>query len=219
MKKIYELFQNQTIIVKNYIDKILKKKYIRYNKFDYFFSLLLIKKFDKKLKICVNYKILNAIIIKNRNASFLLKNIFIKFCFVKIYNKFDIITIFNKIYIRENNQHKIVFITKYNLFKYVVMFFELYNASKIFQNFINETFREYLNEFCIIYLDNILVYNDNLKKYIMYINLVLKKLKQIDFYLNIRKCQFHIIKIKYFNFVIIIENIKINLNKIQIIQN
>ena len=99
--------------------------------FEYTIPILIIKKSNKKFRICINYKILNKFIIKNRNTFFLIKNILIKLCFIKYYNKFDIITIFNEIRIRQNNKKKTFFI-KYNLFEYIVMFFELYNVFDIF---------------------------------------------------------------------------------------
>jgi len=61
---------------------------------------------------------------------------------------------------RKSNKHKIVFITRYNLFKYVIILFELCNALNLFQVFINETFRKHLDDFCIVYLNKILIYNN-----------------------------------------------------------
>ena len=94
--------------------------------------MLIIKKSNNKLRICVNYKVLNKLIIKNRNAFFLIRNILIKLCFVKYFNKFDIIAIFNEIQMRYNDKKKTTFFIKYDFFEYVVMLFELYNASRTF---------------------------------------------------------------------------------------
>ena len=71
--------------------------------------------------------------------------------------------------------------------------------------------------FCTAYLNNILVYNNNKKDYIEYVKKILKKLKNTGFYLNINKCKFHVISVKYLKFIIIIKKFKIDLAKIDII--
>lgn len=111
---------------------MLIKEFIRFNYFEYAISILIVKKLEKELRVCVNYKTLNILIIKNRNAFFLIRNTLTKLCNVKIYNKFNIIVVFNEIKIRIENEKKIVFLTRYNLFEYVIMLFELYNVSSIF---------------------------------------------------------------------------------------
>ena len=103
------------------------------------------------------------------------------------------------------------------MFEYVVIFFDFCNAFDTFQFFINETFKKYLNDFCIVYLNDVLIYNNIKKKHIKHVRKMLKKFHEIKFYLNINKCEFYVNEIKYFDFIIIIEKIKMNSNKIQII--
>ena len=111
---------------------MFNKKYIKLNIFLYAILILIIKKFNNDLRICIDYRVFNKLIIKNRNALFLIREILIKFYIFKIYNKFNIIITFNKIKIKKNNKKKIAFFIKYNLFKYVIIFFKLYNVSIIF---------------------------------------------------------------------------------------
>ena len=134
------------------------------------------KKPDEKLRFYIDYKIFNIFIIFNRNALSLIKKILIKFYAIKIYNKFDIIIVFNEIRVKKNHEKKIVFLIKYNFYKYIIIFFGLYNASTIFQIFINDILKEYLNIFYTIYFDDILIYNNIKKKHIYYIDKILKKL-------------------------------------------
>ena len=198
---------------------MLNKKYIKLFIFEYVVSIFIIKKLNEKLRMCVNYKTLNEFIIKNRNAFFLIKNTLIKLCFVKYYSKFDIITIFNKIRMRQNDEKKIAFFTKYNFFEYVVMLFELYNTLNTFQLFINVTLHEYLNDFCINYINNILIYSKTRKKHVFHVSKMLKRLQKTIFFLNINKCEFFVIEIKYLKLIITIKNVKINSIKIKIIVN
>ncbi len=169
------------------------------------------------MRVYINYRDFNVLTIKNRNILLLIREILQQLYKIKYYNKFDIIVVFNKIQIYFNNKYKIIFIICYNLFKYIVIFFELYNVSITFQSFINKTLNFYLNNFYTIYINNILVYNNIKTKYKNYINKVFAKLYNIDLYLNINKYIFFIKQIKYLNLIIIIKKIRINLEKIKYI--
>ena len=198
---------------------MLNKNFIRFSYFDYFFSVLIVKKSENEFKVCVDYKVLNVLTIKNRNTSSFIREILIKLCAVKIYIKFDIIATFNEIRIKKENEHKIVFLIRYNFFEYVVMSFELCNASNTFQFFINATLREYLNDFCTIYLNDILIYNDNRENHIEHVNKIFENFQRIEFFLDIDKCEFFITEMKYLSFIITIENIKMNSIKIDVVIN
>jgi len=73
------------------------------------------------------------------------------------------------------------------------MSFDLYNKSILFQEYINNTFREFLNKFCITYLDNILIYNNNKLEHKIYIKLIFRKLRKASLQANIIKCEFYVI--------------------------
>ena len=182
--------REQVIVIKKYINDMISKDFIRRNHAHYIASILIVKKFDEELRVCVNYRALNALIIKNKNASSLIRDTLTRLCSIKIYIKFDIIAIFNEIRIREDDQKKIVFITRYDLYEYVMMFFDLCNALETFQSFINEILREYLDDFCIVYIDDILIYNNNHVEHQIHVHKMLDKLKKARIYLDIKKCQF-----------------------------
>ena len=88
---------------------MLDKKFIRSNFSNFVVSILFVKKFDENLKMCVDYKALNVLTIKNRNIFSLIRKTLIRLCVVKFYNKFDIIVVFNEIRIREKNKTKLFF--------------------------------------------------------------------------------------------------------------
>ena len=162
-KKVYDLIKNQIFVIKAYVNEMLKKNFIRRNSLNYATFVLIIKKLDENFRICVNYKTLNVLIIKNRNCFLLIKKTFDRLCAAKFYIKLNIIAIFNEIRIRKNDEKKTAFLIKYELYEYVVMFFDFCNVFETFQSFINETFRDYLNVFCFVYLNDVLIYS-NIKK-------------------------------------------------------
>ena len=138
--------------------------------------MLIVKKPNKGLRVCVDYRALNALTIKNRNAPPLIRETLSRLYSARIYIKFNVIAAFNKIQIREGDEEKIVFLIKYRLFKYIVILFGLYNAPGTFQSFINNTLREYLDMFCTAYLNNILIYSNTEEEHIIHIKKVLEKL-------------------------------------------
>ena len=85
------------------------KEYIKSNIFFYITSIFIVKKSNERFRIYIDYQTLNFLIVKNRNASSLIKKTLIKLCATKIFNKFDIIIIFNEIYIKKKDEEKIVF--------------------------------------------------------------------------------------------------------------
>ena len=111
------------------------------------------------------------------------------------------------------------FKTKYGLYKYTVMLFGLTNAPATFQLVINKALYEYLGIFVTAYLDDVLVYtNSTLEEHVKHVKKVLQKLKEYKLYLQSSKCEFYTKETKYLGFIILIEGVKINLKKIQTIQ-
>ena len=179
-KKVYNLTKNQIFVVKAYVNEMLKKKFIRRNSSNYAAFVLIIKKFDENFRVYVNYKTFNVLIIKNRNYFLLIKKILDRLCAAKFYIKLNVIAVFNEIRIRKNDEKKTAFLIKYELYEYVVMFFDFCNVFEIFQLYINETFRDYLNVFCFVYLNDVLIYN-NIKKSIshMFVKFSINYMSQI----------------------------------------
>jgi len=99
------------------------------------------------------------------------------------------------------------------------MSFELKNASVIFQRLINDTLREYLNDFAITYLDDILIYSDDLEMHHSHMHKVLRKLNERALYVKKSKSRFKTKKIKFLNYVIQFEQIEKNSEKTDTVRN
>ncbi len=126
---------------------------------------------------------------------------------------------FNHLWIKEEDEAFIIFYTQFKLFKYLVMLFDLCNNLISFQKYINNTLHEYLNKFYIAYLNDILIYLNNELEHEIHVKLILQKLQEADFQMNIIKCKFHITQVSYLELIIIIEKIKMNSFNINIIVN
>ena len=137
----------------------------------------------------------------------------------KIFIKLNIISAFNRLQIKEENETFIIFHTQFELFKYLVMLFNLCNKFVLFQKYINNTLREHLNKFYTAYLNDILIYFNNELEHEIHVKLILRKLQKADLRMNIIKCKFHVTQVLYLELIIIIEEIKMNSFKINIIVN
>ena len=210
---------NETLKFRRYLNENFSKEFIRVNRFDAIASILFVKKFEENFRFCVNYRDLNVVIDKNRYFLSLIFEILNRFNRVKIFIKLNIIVVFNRLRIREEDEALIAFRTRFELFKYLIILFDLCNEFAFFQNYINDTFHEYLDNFCIAYLDDILIYNDNETKHELHVRHVLQKFREVDLQINIIKCVFHVQKVFYLRLIIIIEEIKMNFVKIDVIIN
>jgi len=211
--------RDEILELRRYLDENLSKEFIRVSCFQTIVSVLFVKKLEEKLCFCVNYRDLNAIIIKNRYSLPLISETLNHLSRVKIFIKLDIIFAFNHLRIKEEDEALIVFCTRFELFKYLVMLFDLCNELILFQKYINSTLYEHLDKFCIVYLNDILIYLNNELKHEIHVKLILRKLREADLQMNIIKCKFHVTQVLYLKLIIIIEEIKMNSFKIDIIVN
>jgi hypothetical protein len=131
--------------------------------------------------------------------------------------KLDVIIAFNRIRIIEKQEYLIIFNTCYSFFDILVILFGLSNTLATFQARINQILYLYLDVFCIIYINNILVYSNNLLEYKEYVKKVLYVLQDTSFQLDIKKYKFEIIEITYLGLILSIENVRIDPAKVKYI--
>jgi hypothetical protein len=106
---------------------------------------------------------------------------------------------------------------KYDVYKYLIMFFDLINESFTFQNFMNDILMNYLNEFVVTYLNDIIVYSNNKKEHIKHVRKILQRLRETNIQTDVDKCEFHIIETKFLEMIIDRDDIKMNFEKIRTI--
>ncbi len=216
---LYDMSRDEILELHRYLNENLSKDFIRVNHFQMIVSVLFIKKLEEKLCFCVNYWDLNVITIKNRYSLSLISETLNHLSQAKIFIKLNIISAFNQLWIKEEDEALIIFCTWFELFKYLVMLFNLCNESVSFQKYINNTLCKHLDKFYTAYLNDILIYFDNELEHKIHVKLILRKLQEADLQMNITKCKFHIIQVLYLKLIIIIEEIKMNSSKINIIVN
>jgi len=194
---LYNMSRDEILKLCRYLNKNLNKDFIQVSHSQMIVSVLFIKKLEEELYFCVNYQDLNAITVKNRYSLSLISEMLNHLSWAKIFIKLNIISAFNRLWIKEEDKVLIIFCTRFELFEYLVMLFNLCNESVSFQKYINNTFCKHLNKFYTAYLNDILIYFNNELKHEIHIKLILRKLQEADLQMNIIKCEFHITQVSY----------------------
>ena len=202
-----------------YIQEHLGKNFIHLSLLAAVAPVLLVRKPDEGLCFCVDYCALNAVTIKNWYPISLINKTLGKLANAVHFTKLDIIAAFNQMQIKEGQEWLTAFNTRYSQFEYLVMPFRLCNAPGTFQSYIDNSLCEYLDVFCITYLNNVLIYSMNEKKHTKQMLKILKRLQDRGLQVNIDKCKFSVKRVKYLRLIISIDRINIDPKKVQCIPN
>lgn len=189
--RVFELSENELRILRDYISEQLEKGFIRPSKSPYGFPLFFVPKKDGSVRPVVDYRELNKVTISNSYPLPLISEILNRLAKAKIYSKLDLKGAYNLVRIKEGDEYKTTFVTKYGSYEYLVMPFGLKNAPACFQNMMNHIFKDILDKYCVVYLDDILVYSDNLEEHINHVKNVLNILQNNNLCLKLEKCEFH----------------------------
>ena len=215
---IYALFEKKLKILREYLNENLKKKFIRKSQSSTKYSILFVLKKDEKLRLCVDYRKLNEITIKNRYSLPNINELQNRLSKAIYFIKFDLRRAYNLIRMKTRKKWKTTFRTRYEHYEYMIMSFGLINASTTCQEMINDALREHLNVFVIAYLDDILIYSKTLKEHEQHVRTMLRCLKQRQLLLKFEKCEFHWFNVEFLEFVIRIEEVRMNSTKFKIIK-
>jgi len=212
---IYSLSQNELAALRDYLDENLAKNFIQHSKSPTGAPILFVKKKDGSLRMCVDYRGLNKVTIKNRYPLPLISGLLDQLGQAKIYTKLDLRGAYNLVRIKEGDKWKTAFRTRYGHFEYNVMPFGLTNAPAVFQHLMNDVFREFLDDFVVCYLDDILVFSQNEEEHINHVRLVLEKLRTAGLYAKLEKCVFHQPQVEFLGYIISGEGLSMDPQKIR----
>ena len=180
--KLYEL--------KVQIYELLDKGLIRLSTSPWGAPILFAKKKDKTLLLCIDYQLLNRTTTKNRYPLLRIDDLFDQLRGAKVYSKMDLRTGYNQLRVREAEIPKTAFRTRYGHFEFMVIPFELTNAPGAFMDLMHRVFQLYLDQFFVVFLDDILIYSQSEKEHEDHLRVVLKLLRDHQLYAKFSKCEF-----------------------------
>ncbi len=216
---LYSMSEDQLKKVRTYLDENLKREFIRSSKSLTEYLILFVSKKNDTKQLCVNYRQLNKITRQDSYFLLLIKELQDRLDRVKWFTSLNLKEAYYQVQMKKDEEWKTAFWTRYKHYKYTVMLFGLKNASATFQRLINDTLREYLDDFVITYLDDILIYSDDLEMHRSHMHKILRKLNKRALYVKKSKSKFEAKKIEFLNYIIQFEQIEKNSKKTDAVRN
>jgi hypothetical protein len=215
---IYPLSRAELKILEEYLRESLAKGRIRLSQSPAASPVLFVPKKDGTFRLCVDYRGLNSITVKNRYPLPLISEIMDRTAGAQYFTKLDVKEAYYRIRIAEGDEWKTAFRTRYGLYEYLVMPFGLTNAPATFQSYIHQALRGYLDEFCVTYLDDILIFSPNRETHTKHIRQVLERLRAAQLYCKPSKCSFYQDRVEFLGYIIDRDGISMDSERVRTIQ-
>jgi hypothetical protein len=214
-KRPYRMPPKELAELKNLLQELLDKGYIRPTSSPWGSPALFVKKKDGSLRICVDYHLLNAVTIKNKYPLPRIDVLFDQLVGAKVFSKIDLRLGYHQIKIRSSDIPKTAFSTRYGLYEFLVMSFGLTNAPAYFLYLMNSVFMNELDKFVVVFIDDILIYSKNEAEHAKHLRIVLQRLRDHKLYAKFSKCEFWLDSVKFLGHTISMDGISVDPKKVQ----
>ncbi|GBG81945.1 hypothetical protein CBR_g34128 [Chara braunii] len=216
---IHRMSEEELTVLYAQLDDLLDKGWIRPGSSPYGAPVLFVRKKNKDLRLCIDYRKLNAQTVKNAGPLPRIDDLLERLGGANFFSKLDLMSGYHQISIRPQDRYKTAFKTQYGHFESVVMPFGLTNAPTTFQAAMTNEFRGMLDRFVLVYLDDILVYNWTLEEHLDHLRRVLETLRRAKLKANRDKCEFVRQELEYLGHFVTPQGISPLSDKIQAVQD
>ncbi|GBG91443.1 hypothetical protein CBR_g52398 [Chara braunii] len=218
--RIYRMSPSELDELRRQLKELVEKGWIRPSVSPCGSPVLFVpKKKEGTLRMCIDYRGLNAITVKNRKPLPRIDDLLDRVQGCRYFSKIDLKSGYHQIAIWPEYQHKTAFQTRYGLYEFVVMPFGLCNVPGTFQHAMNWIFHDYLDKFVVVYLDDVLIFSKTVEEHVAHLDKVLSLLRQHKFKINGEKCEFGRTRILYLGHEISAEGLKPDDVKVVIIRD
>ncbi|GKE18052.1 putative reverse transcriptase domain-containing protein, partial [Tanacetum coccineum] len=197
-KSPYRLAPSELEELSGQLKELQDKGFIRPSSSPWGAPVLFVKKKDGSFRMCIDYRELNKLTVKNRYPLPRIDDLFDQLQGSQFFSKIDLRSGYHQLRVHEDDIPKTAFRTCYGHFKFTVMPFGLTNVPMVFMDLMNRVCRPYLDKFVIVFIDNILIYSKTQEEHVEHLRLVLGLLKKEKLYAKFSKCEFCLMKIRYF---------------------
>ena len=216
---MYHTNELQDQELKRYLETNLKIGHIRPSKSSAGYPVLFMLKKDGKLRMCVDYRQLNAETVKNRYPLPLITQLRSQLAGAQYFTRLDLPTAYAHIRIKEGDEWKTAFRTRYRLFEYLTMPFGLTNAPATFQTLIDHAICPFLDRSAVCYLDDILIFSKTLEEHRRHVREVLDALHAHKLSVNKDKSEFHVQKTVFLGYEIVPGQVRMEPSKVEAVRN
>jgi hypothetical protein len=189
-RRSYRMPPNELAELKIQLQDLLEKGFIRPSLSPWGCPAIFVKRKDQTLQMCVDYRPLNEVTIKNKYPLPRIDILFDQLTGARVFSKIDLRSGYHKIRIRPEDIPKTAFTTRYGLFEYLVMSFGLTNSPAHFTYLMNSVFMPELDKFLVVFIDDILIYSQNEEEHAKHLWIVLTRLREHQLYARFSKCVF-----------------------------
>lgn len=218
-KPAYRMSADELDELKKQLSDLISKGFIQPSKSPFGAPVLFVKKQDGTKRMCVDYRAVNKVTIKNKYPLPRIDELFDRLQGAKYFSKIDLRSGYHQIRIADEDVPKTAFRTRYGHFEFLVLPFGLTNAPATFMHLMHETFRDYLDDFVIVFLDDILIYSKTEEEHDKHIRMVLDKLKEKQLYAKESKCEFWKTEVSFLGHVVSQEGIRMDPKKVAAINS
>jgi len=211
--KIYQLTLPEQAAMDEWVSSNLQKGFIQPSTSPYGAPCFFVKKKDGSLRMCVDYRRLNAVTVKDRNPIPLISDLIRSLAKGNIFTALDLRGAYNLLRMRPGDEPKTAFLTKQGQFEFKVMPFGLTNAPPQFQTMMTALFKG--KSFVLVYLDDIVVFSEDPADHSAHVRTVLDILRANNLYCKLEKCQFGVPEIHYLGYVISTQGLRMDPAKVQ----
>ncbi|GJT26144.1 putative reverse transcriptase domain-containing protein [Tanacetum coccineum] len=215
----YRLAPSEMKELSEQLKELSDKGFIRPSSSPWGAPVLFVKKKDGSLRMCIDYRELNKLTVKNRYPLPRIDDLFDQLQGSSVYSKIDLRLGYHQLRVREEDISKTAFRTRYGHYEFQVMPFGLTNAPAVFMDLMNRVCKPYLDKFIIIFIDNILNYSKTKQEHEEHLKIILELLKKEELYAKFSKCEFWIPKVQFLGHVIDNKGIHVDPAKIESVKD
>ncbi|GJZ14143.1 putative reverse transcriptase domain-containing protein [Tanacetum coccineum] len=215
----YRLAPSKMKELSEQLQELSDKGFIRPSSSPWGAPVLFVKKKDGSFRMCIDYRELNKLTVKNRYPLPRIDDLFDQLQGSSIYSKIDLRSGYHQLRVREQDIPKTAFRTRYGHYEFQVMPFGLTNAPAVFMDLMNRVCKPYLDKFVIVFIDDILIYSKDKKEHEEHLRAILELLKKEKLYAKFSKCEFWIPKVQFLGHVIDSRGIHVDPAKIESIKD
>ncbi|KAI7279554.1 hypothetical protein KC343_g1963 [Hortaea werneckii] len=201
-RHLYSMSERELTTLREYWDTALQNGWIRCSASEAGAPILFVPKKDGSLRLCVDYRGLNAITKKNRHPLPLISETLDRLGRAACYSSIDLKDAYHRIPVKKGDEWKTAFRTRHGHFEYMVMPFGLTNAPATFQSYFNRALAGLVDTSCVVYLDDILVYSDSHENHVRDLREVLARLRKFSLYARLKKCTFFTKEVEFLGYIV-----------------
>ncbi|GKE86277.1 putative reverse transcriptase domain-containing protein, partial [Tanacetum coccineum] len=215
----YQLAPSEMKELSEQLKELSDKGFIRPSSAPWGAPVLFVKKKDGSFRMCIDYRELNKLTVKNRYPLSRIDDLFDQLQGSSVYSKINLRSGYHQLRVRGEYILNTAFRTHYGHYEFQVMSFGLTNVPAVFMDLMNRVYKPYLDKFVIVFIDDILIYSKNKQEHEEHLKLILELLKKEELYAKFSKCEFWIPKVQFLGHVIDSEGIHVDPAKIESIKD